>query len=223
MGEIIRRDAAADDILGDARGTLTNAKARGGRWQELAEQRLGASLALVSNVETKYNAAKEELAPLAAQVDARNRNADATLGKNYDVIWNEVGRPAYDAALSVLFPDGIAYYAEGDTDGQPDRMDILVELLKSGIHPKLSKETAQIAANEIKAEGDALRGAVDGARKPAAQVKILGRVRTSLAKVVHADLANLKRLYKIEGFSEAEIHSVIPDRPSKPKKPSATE
>ncbi|MDI1479670.1 hypothetical protein [Polyangium sp. y55x31] len=222
MGEIIRRDAAAGDILGDARDTLTNARARGGRWQELADQRLGASLSLVANVEAKYKVAQEVLAPLAAQIDARNRSADLTLGKNHDIIWNEVGRPANDAALSVLFPDGTAYYADGDTDGQPDRMEILVELLHAGIHPKLSKATAASAAAEIQAEGEALRVAVEAARKPAAQVKILGRVRTALAKVVHADLSNLKRLYKIEGFSEAEIHTVIPDRPTK-KKPGPTE
>jgi len=222
MGELIRRDAAAGEIFKDAGDSLTNARARGGKWQELAEQRLGASLALVSSVEAKYKIAQEMLAPLVAQIDVCNRKADATIGKNYDIIWNEVGRPAYDAALSILFPDGIAYYAEGDTDGQPDRMEILVELLAAGIHPKLSKETASSAADEIKAEGEALRVAVDAARKPAAQVKILGRVRTSLAKVVHADLSNLKRLYKIEGFSEAEIHTVIPDRPTK-KKPGPTD
>jgi len=119
----------------------------------------------------------------------------------------------------VIFPDGIAYYAEGDTDEQPERMDILVQLLQSGIHPKLSQATAQNAAAEIKAESHALRAAVEAARKPSAELKVLGRVRTSLARVVHAELSNLKRLYKIEGFSEAEIHAVIPDRPTaKPAK-----
>jgi hypothetical protein len=142
--------------------------------------------------------------------------------KVYDIIWNEIGRPAYDAALAVIFPDGIAYYAEGDTSEQPDRMDILVQLLQSGIHPKLSKATAQSCAAEIQAESEGLRAAVDAARKPAAQVKVLGRVRTALARVVATELANLKRVYKAEGFSEAEIHAVIPDRPaSKPAKKAA--
>lgn len=50
---------------------------------------------------------------------------------------------------------------------------------------------------------------------------MLSHVRTALAKVVQAELANLKRLYKAEGFTEAEIHGVIPDRPSKTKKPEA--
>jgi len=222
MGEIIRRDAAADDIVADAKTTLTNAKSRGGRWNELAVQRLGPVLGLFGSVEAKRAAAVEALTPLEAEVDSRNRHADATLGKQYDLIWNEIGRPAYDAALSVLFPDGIGYYAEGDTEGQPDRMEILVELLKSGIHPKLSEAAATAAANEIKAAGDALRTAVEAAGKPAAQVKVLGKVRVALAKVIHSELSNLKRLYKADGFSEAEIHTVIPDRPSKSKKVSPT-
>ncbi|MDI1442975.1 hypothetical protein [Polyangium sp. 6x1] len=219
MGEIIRKNAAAGDIITDAQTTLTQARARGGRWHELAEGRLGSALALHASVEAQRNAAEETLAPLRAQIDTRNDKADKTIGKVYDILWNEIGRPAYDAALSVIFPDGIASYAEGDTGEQPERMDVLVQLLQSGIHPKLSHATAASAAAEIKAESDALRAAVEAARKPAAQLKVLGRVRTSLARVVHAELSNLKRLYKIEGFSEAEIHAVIPDRPTaKPTK-----
>jgi hypothetical protein len=223
MGQVIRRDAAVEDILADAQTTLTNAKARGDKWQEFAEQRLGSALALHASIEVKLKAAEEALAPLAAKVAAQNQKADDLIGKNYDIIWNEVGRPAYDASLSVIFPDGIAYYAEGDTSEQPDRMEILVELLKAGIHPKLSKKTAESAAAEILEESNALRVAVEATQKPAAQVKVLSRVRTSLAKVVHAELSNLKRAYKVEGFSEADIHSVIPDRPGKAKKSGPTE
>jgi len=35
-------------------------------------------------------------------------------------------------------------------------------------------------------------------------------------------LAQLKRAYKAEGFSEADIHSVIPDRPRSTKKVEPT-
>ncbi|UQA56443.1 hypothetical protein [Polyangium aurulentum] len=218
MGEMIRRDGAAGDILADADRTLLNAKARGGRWAELAEQRLEAAIALSASVKIQLETAQGALLPLQAQIQARNDKADKTIGKVYDILWNEIGRPAHDAALSVIFPDGIAYYAEGDTSEQPDRMDILEQLLLSGVHPKLSKGTAEACAAEIREESQSLRAAVDAARKPAAQVKVLGRVRTALAKVVHAELSNLKRHYKIEGFSEAEIHTVIPDRPSKAAK-----
>ncbi len=51
---------------------------------------------------------------------------------------------------------------------------------------------------------------------------MFSRVRMALGKVVQAELTNLKRLYKAEGFSEAEIHVVIPDRPGKTKKTKPT-
>ena len=35
-------------------------------------------------------------------------------------------------------------------------------------------------------------------------------------------LAQLKRAYKAEGFSEADVHSVIPDRPRSTKKVEPT-
>lgn len=63
--------------------------------------------------------------------------------------------------------------------------------------------------------------AVQAWRQTGEQVSVLSRVRTALGKVVQAELTNLKRAYKIEGFSESEIHAVIPDRPGKTKKPEA--
>jgi hypothetical protein len=48
-------------------------------------------------------------------------------------------------------------------------------------------------------------------------VRQLGRVKTALARVAQMQLANLKRVYKAQGFSEADIHAVIPDHP-KPKR-----
>jgi hypothetical protein len=217
MGEIIRKDAGTDNIVNDGGKTLTNAKARGGRWQELAEQRLAPALVLFADIDTQSKAAEENHAPRAATIVARNRQADQKIGKVYDTVWNEVGRPGHDAALSVIFPEGIGSYTEGTTADQPDRMAILVTLLESGIHPKLSKATADAGAAEIASEAALLEAAITAGRPTGAKAKVLSRVRTALGKVVHAELTSLKRLYKAEGFSEAEIHTVIPDRPSKKK------
>jgi hypothetical protein len=41
------------------------------------------------------------------------------------------------------------------------------------------------------------------------------RALTAVAHSGQIALAHLKRLYRTEGFSEAEIHTVIPDRPRK--------
>lgn len=173
MGEIIRRDAATDAIVDDARKTLTNATTRGGRWKELAEGRLAPVLTLFTNIETQRKAAEDAHAPHVASIDMLNEKADKTIGKVYDVIWNELGRPGWDASLAVIFPDGISYYAGGDTDEQPARMQILVRLLQSGIHPKLSKETGDACAAEISAEANALDAAISGGDKPGRRSKFL--------------------------------------------------
>lgn len=218
MGKIIRNDAAVENISSDAHKTLTNATARGGRWKELAEARLGSVCALFASIEGQLQSAEDAHAPNAAKVAALNIRADRTIGKVYDTVWNEVGRPGSDAALSVIFPEGAGCYTEGDTATQPTRMRILGQLLGAGIHPKLSAATAQACVAEIAAEADELEKAVEASQLTSEKVNVFARVRTALGKVLQAELSNLKRAYKIEGFSEAEIHTVIPDRPGKTKK-----
>ena len=222
MGELIRRTAAADDIIADVRATLMNAEAKGGGWKELAEQRLSGVVALIDNVETQLQKAEAKLEPLLAALDVANEEADAVLGHVSDEIWNEVGRPAADPALAVLFPGGIAYYADASVDKQPARMDLLAELLESRIHPRLSPEQVKAHAKDIRASANELRAAVDAVAAPNERVELLERVRRALATVAHADLTSLKRLYKNEHFSQSDIHGVIPDRPASGKKSGAT-
>jgi hypothetical protein len=137
MGEVIRKAAATDDVIADLRIALTNARAKGGRWKELAEEQLETASTLVDGVEAWETQTSDQLTPLLAEVDAKNDEADRLLGRISDEIWNEVGRPASAPALSVLFPGGVAYCAEGDVEGQPDRMELLAELFESNVHPRL--------------------------------------------------------------------------------------
>lgn len=222
MGQLIRKDAAVDDILIDANKTLTNATVRGGRWKDLAEMRLGPTLSLFANMDAQCKAAELAHAPNAAKVSALDQKADLKIRQVYDHIWNEVGRPGTDAALSVLFPEGAGSYTDGETMEQPDRMAVLVTLLGSAIHPKLSAAMAAQYAAEIALEAQALELALLQGRQSGAKVKVLSRVRAALARVVHTEMSHLKRLYKAEGFSESEIHAVIPDRPGKTKKADAS-
>lgn len=221
MGEVIRRTAAAEDIIADVRSTLANAGAKGGEWNELATQRLADVVALIDDVGARLAKAEAALEPLVAAVDARNADADAVLGRVSDAIWNAVGRPASDPALSVLFPGGIAYYADAVVEKQPGRMELLAELLESRIHPRLAPDQAQAHAKDIRASAKQLRAAVDALAAPSERVELLQRVRRALATVAHADLTSLKRLYKNEHFSQADIHAVIPDRPASAEKAKA--
>lgn len=229
MGEIIRKDASVEDIISDAQKALQNADARGGAWKELADQRIGPVLALFSDADAQFNAARQVAAPLEARLEAENDKADGVLGKVSDEVWNAVGRPgpSCDAAYALLFPGGIAYYADGDPTTQPDRMDVLAQLLVSNVHPKLSTAAAQQAAAEVQSAADALRAAVEAARAPLAQVGVLDRVRIAIGRTTALELASLKRLYKAARFREPEIHAVIPARPrsraaAKPPRPKVT-
>jgi hypothetical protein len=218
-GQIIRRTAAAADIIGDVRTTSTRETARGGKWKDVAESRLQPCLMLYQLVERRLKEATETLEPLEAAIDAIDDRADPFIGKIADDIWNLIGRPAFDAGYSLVYPGGISYYTEGSDDEQPERMSLLAELLEAGIITKLDAEHAKRMAAEIRAVAKEYHAAVEAAAVPRARVKLLERVLTAAARAAHIELAKVKRVYKAEGFSEAEIHSVIPDRPrpSSPK------
>lgn len=219
MGELIRKGASADDILIDVRTTFTNATARGGDWQTSVLARLGPIVTLADGVETRKREATAAVGPAAASLAALNIVGDRLLGRISDDIWNLVGRPGQDPVLDILFPGGIAYYTEGDVEEQPDRMDLLAELLESGIHPQLEHDRAVAFAAEIRASGDAIRAAVEVYRPLRARLELANRMHVAIAKAGHVVLARLKRQWKADGKSEAEIHSVIPDRPTTEKKP----
>ena len=112
-----------------------------------------------------------------------------------------------------MFPGGIAHCTRGDTDEQPHRMDLLAGLLDAGIISKLSEDESKAFAVRVRELAKPLRQAVDAAATPRARVALLRREKMALARATQMELAHVKRLYKTEGFSEADIHTVIPDRP----------
>lgn len=213
MGNVISPRAAAPDILADVRTAHTRATARGGKWQEHADARLASVLALSAGIDTQLTTARETAAPFVAVVKVEDDRADDLLGRVSDEIWNAVGRPANDAVLSILFPGGFAYYAEGNTEQQPTRMEILAQLLEANLHPKLTPQQGQSYAAQVRDGATRLEKALDDARIPTTRIEVLERVYFAVARSAAIELANLKRLYKAEGFSESDIHSVIPDRP----------
>ncbi len=212
MGEPIRKTAAREDILRDFKKTHDNAVAREGTAAILAEQRLVPVSKILESLKSQQDEAHAIAAPLLAALAAADLRADRTIGKVSDDIWNDVGRPASDAAFDLLFPGGNAFYVDGDASEQPDRMDLLVELLKANVHPKLSPAVAQSSIATITAESAALRVAADGARQARARLQLLDRVLTAVARSAAIEIGNFKRLLKANGFSESDAHTIIPDR-----------
>jgi hypothetical protein len=138
-----------------------------------------------------------------------------------DEVWNAIDRPAFDPTYDVVFPNGISYYTGGPDAEQPDRMDLLAQLLEMNVIKRLTPEQCKAFARRIRDEAAAYRKVLGQLAGPRARVQMFERATTALAQSAQMALAQLKRLYRAEGFSEAEIHTVIPDRPRK-KSSSAT-
>lgn len=217
MGDLIRSNADVDEIFKDVRETLTKAIAKGGTVKQRAEQGLGPVVAMITVAEAELKEGQELLAPLQAAAGAENESADATLDRVYDDTWNDVGRPANDRYLALMYPGGAGYYTDGDTPGQPARMELLARLYDRGVHPKLTAEQSHAYAARVRAAAKELKADIDALATPAANVALLLRVRTALGRSAQFELANLKRTYKNDGMTEAAIHTIIPDRPV-PKK-----
>lgn len=217
MGDVINKKAAVEDIAGDCRSTLTTATARGAQYRPLAEQYLKAPLAVFDLVDERLKNSEAALAPLLAKLDAADDAADALLGRCSDEIWNDVGRPASDPLYSLLFPEGIAFYTDGPDAEQPVRMELLAELLEANLHPKLDSKRGKAIAKQLREAAKALRAAVDATIMPRAQVTMLARARTAVARSLQMSLVSLKRHYRATGLSEAEIHGIIPHRARAPR------
>jgi hypothetical protein len=222
MGEVIRKDAAADDIAADANTTIANAAAKGGTWKQLADERLGPTMALYSTIVTDLSQVEAALMPLLAIIKATDDENDDFLAAKADEMWNLIGRPAFDAAYALVWPGGSATYADGPDDEQPDRMELLAEILTANLHPKIDAAWASALANDVQARAKAYRAHIAAAHPQRSKLSLLKRMKGVLARAVQMEIARLKRRYLAEGFTEADIHQVIPDRPRpKPAKPEA--
>lgn len=221
MGEVIRKTADVEDIIEDVGATVTNATARGGRARALADETIGPVATILTAVEEERRAALAALGPLAAALATADDVADGTIGRIGDESWNAMGRPAADPTYALLFPGGIAAYTDAPVEEQPDLMDLLGRLFGLSLYPKLTDEQRARWQSELAEGATALRRAVEAQRPAAVRVRLLERVRRSVARVGQMRLVALKRSYKNEGMSETEIHAIIPDasRPRPVRRP----
>lgn len=224
MGEVIRKDAAADDIIADVRAAAIDAATKEDKLKALAEELLSPLVKLIDAVDVRRKDAAKVAAPIVAAISTEDNTADKLLLDVHDVIYNALKRPANDPALAILYPGGTTVYTEGPNEEQPDRMDLLAELLEAAIHPRLDASTATASATRVRSEAETYRALVDSSRKPLARVKLLDKVWIAIARIGQISLTRLKKRYLAEGFTEVQVHTVIPDRPrpSGPPAPAPT-
>lgn len=220
MGEVIRKTAAVEDILADINTTLERAFAKKDPWKTSAEARIGFVVALANGISERVKAAQALVGPAVAELGVANEESDKLIGRTSDDIWNDLGRPGVDLLFDLLFPGGISEYTDAPIDDQPFAMLLLAELLESGIHPKLDATKATAYATNVRQSATRLEEKVDAARPLRARLRVLLRMQTVVARAGAVTLSRLKKQWLADGHSEAEIHTIIPDRPSSKAKPA---
>ncbi len=219
MGEVIHKNAAVLDIIADVESTLTNAGTKDGKLKSLAEEMLAGLVMFILVVIAKLGEARKAANPLRSAIGTKDEGSDKLLLAVFDNIYNATGRPGNDPALAILFPGGTGPYTDGPDSEQPDRMDLLAELLEAGIHPRLDAAIAKAEATKVRADAEKYRAVIEAGRKPLVKVDLLEKVLTALARIGQMTLSRLKKRYAAEGFTEVQIHTVIPDRPRAEAKP----
>lgn len=214
MGEIISANAGIDAIIGDAKTALDRAKLRGGEAQSLAEIHLGPTLTVLASTEGQMAPLSSQIDGLDQEIEVLNADSDDLVKGESDMLWNKLGRPGTDPYMEVIFPGGTDVYTEGKAEDQPGKMMLLAEFLQKGAHPKLDPALALASAQRITAQAGVFQAKVDEARPLKSKLSLLESVRKGLAKVARLRLVSLKRAYLAAGMSEADIHQIIPDRPS---------
>ena len=202
MRDVAIRDGTEAAILAEARAALAACAARGGAWKRAAEDRLAPVLSLLAGILAELAKARGAEAPTAAAVTAASERAAASIERVFGALKGAPGRPSFDAAMAILFPGGTGFYTGGMPDEQPDRMELLAQLLEAGVHPKVPIEAARSLAKEARGAAQALREAVDAARIPRARVRLLEEAVLVAAKSAQAELVALGRLVEAGGISE---------------------
>jgi hypothetical protein len=213
MGTMISKNRSADAIFVDFKEAVTNSAALGGKAAEIAAEALTPVEAMIDEVDADLLSARKTALPLLAAVDVARAKASEAVHITHDLAWNHVGRAKFDAKFALLFPNGARHYIEGAADELPNRMELLAQLFEKGMHPKLTKEQNKASAETLRAAAKAHREAIEAAREPATKVDLLTRTRMSMGRFAHGALTNFKRLLKIAGFTEAQIHAIIPSHP----------
>src|SRR5438034_440159 len=97
--------------------------------------------------------------------------------------------------------------------GDVIRKSAAAEDIFADVKTSLVPALARAAVDALRKEAANLRAAMEPARVARAEGRLTARIVTSLARAAQLELVNIKRRYRAEGYSEAEIHQVIPDRP----------
>ncbi len=225
MGEVIRSNAAAEDIEADILETARNAAARGGEIAAAAETRLGPAVEAIGSSKALLGAAQLADSLAWAPVEVENGKSDKEIGKVRDEMWNALGRPKDHPAMNAAIPGGIKTYTEGDIKDQPPLMGVFATRIRATAAPMWSEAAREAWATGITVRGGALEAVLAAHAPPAAAETVAAAGYRSAIRNGHAKLVMFKRDLFNLGLTETQAHEIIPDAETRPakKKPADDE
>jgi hypothetical protein len=214
MGEVISGTADVNRIRDDVRTSLNNAISRGGDIAAAAQSRLGPSVDSMDTASKILETAAAAEAAAWSPVLAADDVADTTIGATRDEMYNALGRPQHSVHMDHVFPGGIGTYTAGDPRGQPVLMQVLETRIRSATASQWTDPLRDKWATAIAAARVPLATAVDAHRPAEAALTVAEAGFRAAVRAAHSKLGAFKRDLKNLGLTEAQIHDIIPDRPS---------
>ena len=99
-------------------------------------------------------------------------------------------------------------------------MNLLATLLEANLHPRIPADRATDAAGKIRTASGALAETIKAVAPLRSEVRQYEQTLGSLARIGQVELGRFKKSLLSQGFSEPDVHTVIPDRETDNKTPT---
>jgi len=211
MGEVIRITAGGEKIGECGRKTLRVGLALGGDVAAAVQVRLAAPIAALDAASAAQTVAADAAAGASAAIMAQHAKCDDLIFMIHDTMWNLVGRTRNGPEMDQAFPGGVTIY----TDCTPHQQAMLIQVLKSRIIAvpcaRWSEEARKDWVAQLEARRTEYEATLTAYRPLEATSMVAEAAHKTAVRSVHIGLRALKRDLKTAGYTESQIHEIIPD------------
>jgi hypothetical protein len=186
---------------------LANARSQGEPWQAKAEEHLGALEVLFQAIAAERARAVRGLEEGRAAIEAIDERTTDALEAMASRIWKGLGSPALDHVYTLLFPD--ADRTEGKPE-RPEHLELLADLLESGVHARIDAGLAQRSAAELRGLAAQYRASVESVARLEKRRTLLDELERATARSGLVEVGNLRKRLREMGVDENTIFELAP-------------
>lgn len=196
------------EIIDAVTSALANARIEGEPYKSKAEEYLGPFETILLRISLERMDTRNALHEVQTTLDRLTRQAEATLDKKADELWEHLGSPDYDPIYNLMFPS--APPSTTDARAFAERLSLVADLLSAGMHPKIDRTRAAFAAQEIRQISEEFHEQLYVLLKHQGRDTALDNLEASVARIGLLELGSLRRALRGCGADENRIKSVVP-------------